>query len=191
MPSFQHTQLGVHLAGAFGLMYLWASSAQVCAFSVCVQCYACINVLDTAVGATAQCLQTPSEGATLADGWWCFSCMRSEGHCSHPRASSSFIPCWCWCTQGIVDKYHFSKRWFYLYGECSHALSSRVGRRVCVATTAVGAAARAPHSKVFFGTPNRGHSRPARGDPCIHACSVEATTHTQWQKNPQSSCCAW
>lgn len=28
--SFQHTQLGVYLAGAFGLMYLWASSAQVC-----------------------------------------------------------------------------------------------------------------------------------------------------------------
>lgn len=27
--SFQHTQLGVYLAGAFGLMYLWASSAQV------------------------------------------------------------------------------------------------------------------------------------------------------------------
>lgn len=27
--SFQHTQLGTYLAGAFGLMYLWASSAQV------------------------------------------------------------------------------------------------------------------------------------------------------------------
>lgn len=29
--SFQHTQLGTYLAGAFGVMYLWASSAQVCA----------------------------------------------------------------------------------------------------------------------------------------------------------------
>jgi hypothetical protein len=28
--SFQHTQLGVYLAAAFGAMYLWASSAQVC-----------------------------------------------------------------------------------------------------------------------------------------------------------------
>jgi hypothetical protein len=27
--SFQHTQLGTYLAGAVGLMYLWASSAQV------------------------------------------------------------------------------------------------------------------------------------------------------------------
>jgi hypothetical protein len=27
--SFQHTQLGVYLAGAFGLVYLWSSSAQV------------------------------------------------------------------------------------------------------------------------------------------------------------------
>jgi hypothetical protein len=27
--SFQHTQLGVYLAGAFGLLYLWSSSAQV------------------------------------------------------------------------------------------------------------------------------------------------------------------
>lgn len=27
--SFQHTQLGVYLTGAFGLMYLWSSSAQV------------------------------------------------------------------------------------------------------------------------------------------------------------------
>ncbi|WIA33540.1 hypothetical protein OEZ86_006664 [Tetradesmus obliquus] len=43
--SFQHTQLGVYLAGAFGLVYLWSSSAQ-----------------------------------------------------------------------GFVDKYHFSKKWFYLYG---------------------------------------------------------------------------
>jgi hypothetical protein len=125
--SFQHTQLGVYLAGAFGVMYIWGSSAQVCA-RVCVRVCVCVCVVCTSGcvcawvgGWVGGCVDTQSLRHTPVCAHACTHA--HDASAAATRCGGSCLLCCCVLpsavrAQGIVDRYHFSKRWFYLYGAC-------------------------------------------------------------------------